>query len=713
MSAPAVAQSSPNADEEATTLDALRVKGQRGANTEGSGTYGAQATTVFKGLQSVRQTPQPVTVISRQMLDDRVLLDMHDVLQNTPGVTVDYVDSERVNYFSRGFQIDNLQIDGMLIDQGGSLFIQPDTSVLDRVEVLRGAAGLLRGAGNPSATVNLVRKRPTDTFRGSAGLSLGSWDRRRIEGDIGGPLNKAGTLRGRIVATYDERDFFQHAKQEERHTVYGVLEADLTDNTLLTFSLQQSDLYATGAWGNLPPDRDGSQLDFARSTYFGADWNRWNRYNQQVFIGLEHRFDNAWSLRLNAAHNRFGYIGDFKQTSFSFPRVRYADPYLADVSTAVYSNGGSHQNVINLTGDGPFELFGRRHHLTVGVEGRNVATNNTSGYFNIAPMTGVDLRQWDPYTSYPEPLDLTGATYYAGIDNSVRQEAVFALARLSLADPLTAMVGARANWYDYTVPTNPGSSYSIDHEVTPYAGLVYDISKHLSVYTSYSEIFTPQAGYTADGGQLAPITGEDYEAGVKGEFFGGRLNGALSLFRINNVGRAMDDADTPNPCLPYYPSGFCKMAGGKTRSEGWELELSGDLTPNWQVMAGYTNTKTEYLRDPSAANVGKPIRELDPRHLLRVFSSYRLPGVLRDVRLGGGVQAQSETRATSGQLVAHQSGYAVWNLMASYDLSDNVRLQLNANNVFDKVYYSKVNPSGWSNYYGNPRNLMFSVQARF
>jgi len=705
------AQDAAAAERQARTLDTLTVSAARGASTEGTGSYASSATTLFKGVQGIRQTPQPVTVISRQLLTDRALPDLHDVLQNTPGVTVDYVDSERVTYFSRGFSIDALQIDGLSIDQSGSVFIQPDTAVMDRVEILRGAAGLLRGAGNPSATVNLVRKRPTTAFQGNASLTLGSWDRRRGEADLSGALNAAGTLRGRVVAAYDEKDFFQHGRQEEKRTVYGVIEADLGASTLLTASLQQTDLEATGSWGGLPSAFDGSSLQLPRSTYLGADWNQWNRYNQQAFLSLEHRFSSGWSARLAYEFTRFGYTDDFVQTSFSRSNTR--DPYLVDVSTAIYGDAGSHQNAVNFVAEGPFQLFGREHHLTLGAEGRNVKTANSSGYFNINPLRNVDARTWDPYTSYAAPQEGDTGTFYEGIDNATRQEGVFALARLSLTDPLTALVGARLNWWEYSVPTRPASNYSVDRELTPYAGLVYDLSPTLSAYASYSEIFVPQSAYQRNGELIKPITGQDYEAGIKGEFLQGRLNAALSLFRINNVGRAMDDTTSPDPCLPYYTNGYCKVDGGKSRSQGWELEVAGQVTDSWQVMAGYTNTRTEYLRDASAGNLGQPLRSIDPRHLLRLFTTWRLPNAWDALRIGGGVQAQSDSYVTSRGVTGRQGGHAVWNLMAAWDINEAVGVQLNVNNLFDKSYFRKYGPNTFGNYYADPRNVMLSLRARF
>ncbi|WP_236844552.1 TonB-dependent receptor [Bordetella sp. 15P40C-2] len=693
------------------TLAPVTVTASGMTRTENSGTYGGRGTSVFKGDMSVRETPQPVTIISRQFIDDREMPDLTDVMQNTPGVTVGYTDSERVNYYSRGFQIDSLQIDGLNVYQAGSTFIQPDTAVLDRVEILRGAAGILRGAGNPSATVNLVRKRPTADFQASARLTTGSWDRYRAEADISSPLNEAGTVRGRLVAVMDNKDFFQEAREEKRRVFYGVLEADVTDNTTLTASFQHTELKATGAWGGLPRDFDGGSLHFSRDTYLGTDWNHWNRYNQQAMLELEHRFDNEWKVKASAANTRFRYMdGGFKQSYIS--RSSRTNPYLFDVSTSIYPDSASDQNAFALVADGPFSAFGREHYLTVGLESNYNRTTGSSGYYNVDVVRNIDIRNWDPYTTYPEPSNNSAGTYYEATNNITKQQAAYAIGRFSLADPLTFLLGGRATWWDYKVPGNSASNYSVDNEITPYVGLIYDLNDTWSLYSSYSKIFVPQNAYSASGALLDPIRGEDYEAGLKGEFFQGRLNFSASVFRINNTGRAMDDSSGPFPCLPNYPNGYCKVAGGKTRSQGWELELTGEITPNWHIMAGYTNTQTKYIRDASDANVGQPIRTLDPRQLFRLFTTYRLPGEWRGLTIGGGVQAQSSTYASSRGIEARQGGHAIYNLMASYDFNENLRLQLNVNNVFDKKYYRQVDATGISNYYGDPRNFMLTLSAR-
>lgn len=695
-----------------TTLPAVSVTASGpDATSEGSRSYVARGATVGKSTQTLRETPQPIQVLTRQYLDDRVLPDLTDVLQNTTGVTVDYTDSERVTYWSRGFQIDAIQVNGMTMSQGGSMAVQPDTALLDRVEILRGSAGLLRGSGNPSATVNLVRKQPTREFQGSAGLTLGSWDRRRLEADVSGPLNEAGTLRGRVVAVSDEKDFFQKARHEDRKVFYGVLAADLTPRTTLTASFSHTDLNATGSWGGMPGNFDGTPLYLPRNTFLGADWNRWNRYNEEAFAELEHHFENDWTAKVAASYTKLRMKENgFKQSYIA--RTSTTNPYLMNVTTSMYSGDASDQTVLSATANGPFTLFGRKHELVFGAEALRNKTIGTDGLGNQNPLNNVDIRNWNPSTTYPEAFFNINPN---GAPTITSQQGAYATARLSVADPLTVIVGARLSWYDVETPRTPKSNYDINKEITPYAGIVYDFTKQLSAYASYTEIFTPQNVKGIGGTILEPIRGEDYEAGVKGEFFGGRLNASLGIFRINNTGKALTDTSTPapGPCLADYPpDGYCRVAGGKQRSEGWETEISGEVLPGWQVMGGYTNTTTTYVKD-TAANTGKPLRTIDPRHLLRLFTTYHIGGEMKGWTVGGGAQIQSDTYVTSGALTSRQGGYAVYNAMAGYRFDKTYSIQLNVNNLFDKVYYKKYAPTGISYYYGDPRNVTLSLRAAF
>ncbi|AIR89438.1 TonB-dependent siderophore receptor [Pseudomonas cremoricolorata] len=686
-----------------------------GITTENSGSYTTGAVTIGKMPQSLRRTPQSVTVVTSQRLADQNITNLTSLLEQTPGVVVNLVDSERVQYYSRGYAIDAIQYDGATVAQGsgGGSFVQSDAALIDRAEVLRGATGMLRGAGNPSGTVNLVRKRPTAEFHGQGSVTLGSWDSQRYVADISGPLTETGNVRGRMIAVHDDKEHFQESRKERKEVLYGVLAFDLSEATTLTTGLEWTKLDATGAWGNLPADFDGSPLPFGRSTYLGADWNRWNRSNLQTFAELEHRFDNDWSLKLMAQRTHFELADDgFKQTYMS--RARSEDnptnnPYLMSYQVVEGDGGESLQNNLSATLNGPFELLGRSHELMLGVERiRNdsyasATANVQSGLF--------DIRDWDPKTSLGNPkIDITAHP----VRTRTTQQGAHATWRISLADPLTAIIGARTNWYDYEQENNTRSNgkFSVDNEVVPYAALIYDLNDNFSTYASYTEIFNPQTATDSSGAVLAPVTGEAYETGIKGEFYEGRLNTSLAFFRIYQVGNALDDISGPNPCLPNYTNGYCKIAAGKNRSQGFELEVSGEVLPDWNVGGGFTYNTTQYLKD-TTSNTGNAIRTTDPKRMLRLFTSYRLPGELQAWTVGGGVQAQSSIYNRAGAAEASQSGYAVYNALLSYRFDDHYSVQLNANNIFDRKYYRQVAPTATGYYWGDPRNVSLTLRGTF
>jgi len=700
----------------AMELGATAISSSRlGETTEHSGSYTTGAVTIGKTPQTLRHTPQSVTVVTRQRLDDQHITNLTSLLEQTPGVVVNLTDSERVQYYSRGYAIDAIQYDGATVVQssGGGAFIQSDSAILDRAEILRGATGMLRGAGNPSGTVNLVRKRPTAEFQGEGSVTLGSWDAQRYVADLSGPLTETGNVRGRVIAVHDDKDHFQDSRMERKEVFYGVLAFDLNDSTTLTTGLEWTKLDATGAWGNLPADYDGSPLPLGRSTYLGADWNHWDRSNLQTFAELEHSFDNDWKLKLMALRTHFE-LDDhgFKQTYFtraSGDANPTNNPYLMNYQVTEGDGGESVQNNLSATLNGPFELFGRTHELMLGVE--RIRNDSYASATNFTASGMFDVREWDPKTSLAEPdINITAHP----VRTRTTQEAAYATWRISLAEPLTAVIGARANWYDYAQENNLSSNgeFSVDNKIVPYAALIYDLNENFSTYASYTEIFNPQTATDVSGSVLEPVTGEAYETGIKGEFYDGRLNTSLAFFRIYQVGNPLDDISGPNPCLPNYTSGYCKVAAGKNRSQGFELEISGEVLPGWQVSGGYTYNTTEYLKD-TASNAGNAIRTTDPKRMLRLFTSYRLPGELEAWTIGGGVQAQSDIYNRSGSAEASQSGYAVYNAMVNYRFNEHYTVQLNANNLFDKKYYRQVAPTPTGYYWGDPRNVSVTLRGSF
>ncbi|EGH21762.1 outer membrane ferripyoverdine receptor, partial [Pseudomonas amygdali pv. mori str. 301020] len=279
------------------TLGNVDISAQAGiagmATTEGSGSYTTGSMSSATGLPlSIRETPQSVSVITRQRIEDQGMNDLNDVVKYAPGVTLRKFGSDRQQFLARGFTIDNLMYDGLpTIVSTFTLdtISGADLALYDRVEVVRGATGLMTGAGSPSATLNLIRKRPTATPQVSVTTSAGSWDRYRTEVDASNRLNDSGTLRGRVVAAYETGNSFVDERDKERQTFYGVLEADLNESTTWTIGASKQRDDATSDWGSLPSGPNGENLHLPRSTFLSNDWAYWDRENVSVFTDLTHR----------------------------------------------------------------------------------------------------------------------------------------------------------------------------------------------------------------------------------------------------------------------------------------------------------------------------------------------------------------------------------------------------------------------------------------
>ena len=204
------------------------------ATTEGSGSYATPTASIARGATSLKQVPQTVTVVTRQALEDQNLTTMSDAMRKAPGIVVTQGEGGESSFYSRGFQIKNYQIDGLGTSYDSTYTPDFDMAIYDRLEILRGAEGLFSAAGEPGGTINLARKRPTDEIRSSAAMAAGSWNNRRLEADVCGPLGLDGALRGRLVGVWQDRDFFYKPSEEKKRVLYGILEYDLTPSTTIS-----------------------------------------------------------------------------------------------------------------------------------------------------------------------------------------------------------------------------------------------------------------------------------------------------------------------------------------------------------------------------------------------------------------------------------------------------------------------------------------------
>ncbi len=696
-----IAATSIHAQEAIKTMPTVRVDGMREQTTEN--TYTTDATKTATGLTlSLRETPQSVSIVTRERMDDQQMQTAADALRSTTGVSLKAVDRGRNNLTVRGFEVRSFQFDGVPVATGNVGIETTNTAIYDRIEVVRGATGLITGAGEPSAAINLVRKHAvSDVFTGSLWLEAGSWDHYGAGIDASTPLNSSGSVRARFVADAARQDAFINLEETQNTIVYAIVDADLSENTRLSVGASdQRDDRDGVLWAGLPYwYSDGTRADWSRAQTTATDWNEWNTRERTVFAGLDHTFANLWTLQVDATH--------YRQREESKLLWMWGDPdALTGEGMEAYPYhylSDPEQTNASLIVTGPFRAWGREHEITFGLmhSKRDEGWSNRDAVSDLAPVGS--LFDWNG--SYPEP-EL--GERYLGSQTTIKQSGMYSAARLQLLEPLKVIVGGRfSTWkQEDEVGAWTPEAFEIEHdgEFTPYAGIVYDLNSYLSGYVSYTEIFTPNTNKDRNGNYLDPAEGASYEAGVKGEFIDAAVQASLGVFLIDQDNYPEIDAGflVPGTLDPAY------RAAQGTKTKGYELELIGALTPHWQVAFGWTHYEAQDAEDQDVA--------VDhPRRLLKLFSKYELQGALRGLSIGGGIEWESATPARAinpGTGVEERVGmgsYALVDLMAEYMLRDNVRVQLNLNNALDEEYRSTSYWWGSPYTYGEPRNITVSL----
>lgn len=661
---------------------------------------------------TARETPQSTTTVTREQIERQSLTSIDAVLRNVNGVAVSFYDTQRPLYYARGFQITDFQIDG-LPSYSSSTNQEFDTALYERVEVVRGANGILTGVGVPSATINMIRKRPQREFAASVALTAGSWNLYRGELDINAPLNKDGSVRSRLVLAPQKKDSFRDRYSEDKTALLAAIEADVGSSTVVTLGYQrQANEPKAPIWGTIPRFAvDGSPIDLPTSVSFSPPWTRWERTSGTLYATLEHQLNDDWSVKAALNHTE----GDtFSLRTYGYGRTVSLAPFInptTGAGTTLYAavGGGSEkQDTVDAYLSGKFDLGGRKHDLMVGVSSTRIATR-TDGYSSVANWSYVipNIYTWDG--NAPEPVYSKTGAWRTLI---TQQTGLFASARWRVAEPLSLLTGVRlTDWHRHndtygTTGAYAGKSAIQDEnrKVTPYVGAVYDITPTLSAYASYTRIFNPQNYKDRNNNPLSPVIGSNAEAGVKAELLDRRIQAHFAVFQTkqDNYGVRDGAITTPLPdgTLPY-------VAVNGTRSTGFELELAGMATNQWRVSAGLTRAKvTRAPTDLIYANL--------PEYLLQLGTDYQFEGALAPLSVGGNLVWQSSVEGfniphPSGTVTVKQSPTAILGLRASWKFSPKLSATLAVNNVTNKKYWANLDYGNYS----DPRNVSLTMRAAF
>ena len=650
----------------------------------------------------LKETPQTVNVLTRQQLDDFALDNTRDVLRNTPGIIVSNQETERTSYLARGFEISNVLVDGVGIPLEGYNYNNdnPDSFLFDRIEVVKGANALNNGIGDPGATINMIRKRPTQELQAALNASYGSWNTQRYEADVSSPLTQDGKVRGRVFGYQQTGDSYLDRYELEKNGIGAVVEADITDTTLLTAGYTETNHKPNGVnWGSNPLiNTEGEQLSYSRNYNYSPSWAHWDSNIKSYFAELEQKLGGDWTAKLTY---------DEKRTQRDSKLLFLSGKPGANGTSGIFLYPGMYiddnkEQQASLSFSGTYPLWGQRHEASLGyVWAKNRLDElGYAGSF-VNPLT-TDLASFTPEEPSWDMSKTSGEMH-------IRQknQSLYAATRLHLNDDLKLLLGA-----NYVQAESSGSSYGTDtiydeDKVLPYAGLTYNFSPEYTGYLSYTSIFRPQTTKADDGSINKPIEGESYEVGVKGSWLDDKLTATMAVFRTEQSNYPLRDSDG----IPTLR----KTQVSDLRSQGYEFGLAGQLSDHLNLSFGYTQFSLKDLIN------GGDARTFNPTQSFNLLTTYQVPQ-LPKLKLGLGVQWQDQTyldvpEATANGVITQKAGiieqdaYALVNLMASYELNEHMTLQANGNNLTNEKYlFNFPNQQG---FYGAPANYSVAVKFKY
>ncbi|MFS0850340.1 TonB-dependent siderophore receptor [Novosphingobium panipatense] len=691
---------------------------------------------VGKTVTPLKDIPNTITLIDREQIEAQNLFTLEDALTATPGITVTGVGSEDPSYMSRGFAISNYLVDGTPTLSFGFPAVVPDLFFYERLEVLRGPAGLFSGSGNPAGSINLVRKRPLDEFKAQVALGYGSYQNFRGEVDVSAPLAPGVALRA--GAMVQDQDQFFDVGHRNRLAVFGVGKIDIGERTTFTVGASY-DRFKPAVQSGLPgiaggwDGSDGQLLDISRSTYLGADWNRFRSDIWSVFADLTHRISERWTIRASGLYSDvervdiYSYIGNQPVTATN------------GVTNQIAYRGDSFMKTrsFDFNALGTFPAFGRDQTLILGVDYQ--ASSYQSYYTRLSNYAKIDvydpvspleppLNPYGPSAPYPVQGGTPGQTAtqnYGASDTRIEQYGAYGQLRFSPMDGLTATGGGRLTWWETTTQAllpapGPKGGYTVEGRFTPYAGLVWDVTSDWNVYGSYADSFTPQAAPAGrsrpEGKDIEPLVGAQYEVGTKLSLMDDRLLLSGAAYQIEQTNRLFNDPDDATVVLQV----------GKVRARGVEAEAAGEILPGWRINGGYSYTRTKYIEDANAQYEGLPLVPIIPKHSIKLFTNYKQQsGSLAGLSLGGGLTWFSSTYGgvpavrnaagvvTTRSTIVRQGSYAVVDLRAGYEIDERISLSVNVNNLLDKSYYARISSTGRGNYYGTPRTVFATLRFTY
>ncbi|HEZ7193049.1 TPA: TonB-dependent siderophore receptor [Neisseria meningitidis] len=677
-------------------LETVHIKGQRSYNaiaTEKNGDYSSFAATVGTKIPaSLREIPQSVSIITNQQVKDRNVDTFDQLARKTPGLRVLSNDDGRSSVYARGYEYSEYNIDGLPAQMQSINGTLPNLFAFDRVEVMRGPSGLFDSSGEMGGIVNLVRKRPTKAFQGHAAAGFGTHKQYKAEADVSGSLNADGSVRGRVMAQTVSASPRPAEKNNHHETFYAAADWDINPDTVLGagYLYQQRHL---APYNGLPANADGKLPSLPQHAFVGADWNKFKMHSHDVFADLKHYFGNGGYGKVGMRYS------DRKADSnYTFAGSKLNNAGQADVA-GLGTDIKQKAFAVDASYSRPFALGNTANEFVIGADyNRFRSTNEKGSSSNVVSNIALGDFHSVSYVDLIQNARAGAHGYKHTLDTeNLDKFGVYGKSTFHPADGLSLIGGGRLGHYKIESGEGDELHKASKTKFTGYAGAVYDLNDNNSLYLSLSQLYTPQTNLDADGKLLKPRQGNQFEVGYKGSYMDDRLNTRVSFYRMKDKNAAAPL--NPNNKKTRY------AALGKRVMEGVETEISGAITPKWQIHAGYSYLHSQIKAASNSRDDG--IFLLMPKHSANLWTTYQ---VTPELTIGGGVNAMSGITSSAGM---HAGGYATFDVMAAYRFTPKLKLQINADNIFNRRYYARVGSANTFNIPGSERSLTANLRYSF
>jgi iron complex outermembrane receptor protein len=661
-------------------------------------------------------TPQSVQIIGAEIIEQQQSIRLSDVIKNVNGV---YVGSARggaqETFWSRGYDMSaNNMFKNSFRLNAGSI---PEVSSLEKVEILKGSAALLFGNVAPGGILNMVTKTPSFKKGGEIAMQIGSYSYYKPSIDIYGPLNKF--IAYRFNGSYENSESFRDVVKKERFYINPSFLFKVSDKTEITLQGDYLKDNWTPDFGTAIIGRE--IVDLPRNLYLGATWSNGQTRQATVSGLVSHDFNKNWKLNFNSSFQ------NYDRTSKGTERIVPAAN--GDWSRPL----GQNKNLEQIIGEqvslqGIFTTGKIKHQFFTGIDLENSFLQAYT--FTFSPTTYGSGNIFD-FENFNQGGAIPNSTNTKIVKTETNRFGVYAQDLISLTEKFKVLAGIRWSWQEGQAETTDlikntitEDKKRIDEAFTPKMGFVYQPTKNTSLFASYSKSFTPNTGFTVYNEVIKPSLIDQYEVGVKKDFWRGILSTNVTLYQITNSNLAQT-AEFKADGVTQNTDTTVKVLSGATKSKGIEIDIIAKPIEGLNIMAGYSYNDMRYTKTSglNGSNIEGDRLVRTPANTANFSLFYKLPtGVLKGISIGtmanyigkrsGGWNNQIDTTLPSGINIREipLDAYTTIDVSAGYEWKQ-FSILCKLSNLMNELNYTvhenySVNPIA-------PRQIMTSLKYKF